>query len=315
MLNLVKSIKKPWVSEEIPPADGCGGVNCNLLLRKETRYMDNRPIGFFDSGLGGLTCISPLLSAMPNERIIYFGDTARTPYGSKAPSTIKTFSLQIADFLVQRNVKMIVIACNTVSAVCLTELQERYPDIPIVGIIRPAAEKVALTCSKDNSVGIISTKVTYNSGVYEKLIHQLAPDFPLHAIPCPTLVPLIEEGIIENEIMDLSIQYYMDHFLSYHKIDTLILGCTHYPLIRENISKLYPSLDIIDPSREIAGHVQKKLIESDLLAQDSNFENTFYASDLSENFVNMINRIFEIGKFRVAFKNLDLDIYEGGDGQ
>jgi glutamate racemase len=270
--------------------------------------MDNRPIGFFDSGLGGLTCIPPLLAAMPEERIIYFGDTARTPYGSKAPSTIKTFSLQIADFLVQRNVKMIVIACNTVSAISLQELQDRYPDIPVVGIIRPAAERVAKTCGKLNSVGIIGTKATIRSNAYEKLIHQLSPEIRLNAISCPALVPLIEEGIIENEIMDLSIQYYMDHFVTYHKIDTLVLGCTHYPLIRTNISKLYPFLDIIDPSREIVSDIRRQLTERNLLAQDSDFENTFYASDLSENFVNMINRIFEINQFRVAFKNLESDI-------
>ncbi len=105
--------------------------------------MDNRPIGFFDSGLGGLTCISQLMKTLPGERIIYFGDTARTPYGSKAPSTITAFSTQIADFLIQRNVKMIVIACNTVSATCLDELSARYPDTPVIGIIKPAAETVA----------------------------------------------------------------------------------------------------------------------------------------------------------------------------
>mgnify|MGYP001016211595 CR=1 FL=1 len=272
--------------------------------------MDNRPIGFFDSGLGGLTCISPLLAAMPEERIIYFGDTARTPYGSKAPSTIKTFSLQIADFLVQRNVKMIVIACNTVSAISISEIQERYPNIPVVGIIRPAAERVAQTCGKTSSVGIIGTKATIKSSAYEKRIHELAPEITLHAISCPALVPLIEEGIIENEIMDLSIQYYLDHFLSYHTVDTLVLGCTHYPLIRANIGKLYPFLDIIDPSREIVTDVRRQLTERNLLAQNSDFENTFYASDLSESFVNMINRIFEINQFRVAFKNLELDICE-----
>lgn len=267
--------------------------------------MDNRPIGFFDSGLGGLTCISPILSAMPNESIIYFGDTARTPYGSKAESTIRAFSLQIADFLIQSNVKMIVIACNTVSAICLDELQSLYPKIPILGIIRPAAEKVVASC-KDERIGIIGTKATVKSMAYDKLINELAPSISLHSVACPTLVPLIEEGIIENEIMDLSIKYYLDNFLKYHAIDTMILGCTHYPLIRNNINKLYPDLSIIDPSQEIASHVFKVLSESDMLAEEACCDNTFYASDLSENFINMINRIFEISEFKVAFKNLDL---------
>lgn len=269
--------------------------------------MDNRPIGFFDSGLGGLTCISPLLSAMPGERIIYFGDTARTPYGSKAASTIRTFSLQIADFLIKRDVKMIVIACNTVSSICLDELQELYPDIPVIGIIRPAAEKVAASCDKERRVGIIGTKATIKSKAYEKHINELMPDISIQSIACPTFVPLIEEGIIENEIMDLSIRYYMDHFINYHRIDTLILGCTHYPLIRDNISRLYPHIEIIDPSLEVASHVYRELSGRNMLAVNSNFENTFYASDLSENFINMINRIFEINEFKVAFKNLDLE--------
>ena len=126
--------------------------------------MDNRPIGFFDSGLGGLTSIPNLFANLPNERVIYFGDTARTPYGSKAVSTIKQYSMQIADFLVSKDVKMIVIACNTISATCLDELRERFPQIPILGIISPAARAVAANCTEENNVGIIATKVTIASG-------------------------------------------------------------------------------------------------------------------------------------------------------
>lgn len=270
--------------------------------------MDNRPIGFFDSGLGGLTCISQLMKTLPQERIIYFGDTARTPYGSKAPSTIMSFSRQIADFLVQMDVKMIVIACNTVSSISLEDLKERYPNIPVVGIIQPAAEKVAEICGQGNNVGIIGTKVTIKSRAHEKLIRELNPDIPIHSVACPALVPLIEEGIIENEIMDLSIQYYLDHFVSYHKLDTLVLGCTHYPLIRPNLEKLYPGLTIINPSEEIITTIEKELIQRNLLTENAVYENIFYASDLSDNFVNMINRIFEISEFRVAFKNFDLEI-------
>lgn len=269
--------------------------------------MDNRPIGFFDSGLGGLTCIPYLMKALPKERIIYFGDTARTPYGSKAPSTIRLFSMQIADFLVKENVKMIVIACNTVSSTCLAELQQKYPRIPIVGIIEPTAEVVAKTCSTENEIGIIGTKVTIKSRAYEDLINNLNSRLNLHTTPCPTFVPLIEEGIIEHEIMDLSIRYYLDHFISYHKIDTLVLGCTHYPLIRRNIEKIYPGLRIINPSEEIIQNITAQLSKNDLLSDEAVYENTFYASDLSENFVNMINRIFENSEFKVAFKSFDLE--------
>lgn len=272
--------------------------------------MDNRPIGFFDSGLGGLTCIPYLMKALPNERIIYFGDTARTPYGSKATSTIRLFSMQIADFLVKENVKMIVIACNTVSSTCLSDLQKKYPNIPIVGIISPAAEVVANTCNKENNIGIIGTKVTIKSKAYDELIHHLNPELNLFSTPCPTFVPLIEEGIIQNEIMDLSIKYYLDNFISYNRIDTLVLGCTHYPLIRKNIKKLYPNLRIINPSEEILQSITAQLEENNLLSNQPVFDNTFYASDLSENFINMINRIFENSEFKVAFKSFDLDTYK-----
>ncbi|MBE6036797.1 MAG: glutamate racemase [Clostridiales bacterium] len=270
--------------------------------------MDKRPIGIFDSGLGGLTCVPYLRQALPREKFIYFGDTARTPYGSKDPSTIRAFSAQIAEFLVQHQVKMIVIACNTVSSICLEDLQQRFPQVPIVGIIEPAAQAIADTCVKGSSVAIIGTKVTVKSRVYENLLKELKPELCLHAKACPAFVPLIEEGIIENEIMDLTIKHYLDDFLQESQADTLVLGCTHYPLIRKNIDRLYPDLRIINPSREIVKSVVAQLEEHDLLSPgNSDFENIFYASDLSENFVNMINRIFADENFRVEFRSVDPD--------
>lgn len=272
--------------------------------------MDNRPIGFFDSGLGGLTCIPNLMKLFPKEKIIYFGDTARTPYGSKATSTIKSFSMQIAEFLVKNDVKMIVIACNTVSATCLADLQQRYPDVPVVGIIQPAAETIAKSCSTMNKIGIIGTKVTIQSGAYKEQIHKLNGALDIFETPCPAFVPLIEEGIIQNDIMDLTIKYYMDDFILENRLDTVVLGCTHYPLIRSNIKRLYPTLRIINPSEEIINSIEKILKERDMLAEDSDFENVFYASDLSENFVNMIDRIFHDEEVKVKFKNLELEAVE-----
>lgn len=269
--------------------------------------MDNRPIGFFDSGLGGLTCIPNLMKMLPKERIIYFGDTARTPYGSKATSTIRSFSGQIADFLVNQGVKMIVIACNTVSATCLSDLQNRYPDVPVVGIIQPAAEKIARTCSIMNKIGIIGTKVTIQSGQYKDLVHHINDELDIYETPCPAFVPLIEEGIIQNDIMDLTIKYYMDDFILENRLDTVVLGCTHYPLIRSNIKRLYPALRIINPSEEIVHSVKRILSAKDMLAEQPDFENVFYASDLSENFVNMIERIFHNEEIKVKFKNLELE--------
>lgn len=268
--------------------------------------MDNRPIGFFDSGLGGLTCIAPLMRALPNERIVYFGDTARTPYGSKSPETIRGFARQIAAFLIQQDVKMIVIACNTVTATCLRDLQKRFPQIPIMGVIQPAANKTCDICDESNSIGIIGTKLTIRSKSYSTLIHQKKPRLQIHSTACPAFVPLIEEGIIENEIMDLTIHHYMDHFIRYYHIDTLILGCTHYPLIQDNIRRIYPWLRIVNPSEEVVFRIRQVLENEGLLAQSPVGDHTFYASDLSDNFVNMINRIFELTEFRVAFKNFDL---------
>ena len=268
--------------------------------------MDNRPIGFFDSGLGGLTCIPYLTAALPEEKIIYFGDTARTPYGSKAVSTIKTFSMQIADFLVRNDVKMIVIACNTVSSTCLSDLQERFPQVPVVGIIDPAAKRVARSCGSDCRLGIIGTKVTIRSQAYNRLINEIRPELEVHTAPCPAFVPLIEEGIIKNDIMDMTIKYYLDDFILENRIDTLVLGCTHYPLIRDSIERLYPDLRIINPSEEIINSIKEILEERDMLASGSDLENMFYASDLSEYFTNMIETIFAHTPVKVHFKNLDL---------
>ena len=270
--------------------------------------MDNRAIGFFDSGLGGLTCIPNLFSQIPNEHVIYFGDTARTPYGSKAVSTIKHYANQIADFLYTKDVKMMVIACNTITSTCIYDLQKRFPDIPVVGIINPAAGKIARTCDENNRIGVIATKVTIASGDYEREILKQNPRLHVFSKAAPAFVPLIEEGIIDNEIMDLTIKYYLDDFVGENELDTLVLGCTHYPIIRENIMRLYPKLRIVNPSYEIIARIKDILEKEDILAEENDRENVYYASDLSENFVNMIQKILETEKsdLLMKFKNLDL---------
>lgn len=271
--------------------------------------MDNRPIGFFDSGIGGLTSIPYIMRRLPNERIIFFGDTARTPYGSKSTETIRQFTLQIGEFLAKKNVKMMVIACNTISATCLDDLQKAYPDIPVLGVLDPTAHVVARDCNAGDHIGILATKATVRSGAYVDRIRRKNPDMEhLYAMACPAFVPLIEEGIIENEIMDLTIRYYLDEFMESHRIDTLVLGCTHYPLIGGRIQKLYPGVRIISSSQEVATAVSIELERNNMLAQERSGENVFYASDLSENFVRMIQLI--LGKdqeeLNIKFKNLDL---------
>jgi len=272
--------------------------------------MDNRPIGFFDSGLGGLTCIPHLLKALPNERIVYFGDTARTPYGSKAPSTIGKFAMEITDFLIEtQDVKMVAIACNTVSAVALEDLRQRHPETPILGIIAPASHTIAKTCTPENNIGVVGTKATIESDVYPAKILGFNPGLSIYQKACPALVPLIEEGIAESGIMDLAIGHYLDSFIAENNIDTLVLGCTHYPLIRENITSLYPALRIVNPSEEMLESVRDALGHYGLAAGAREPDHIFYASDLSENFINMIDLIFSGTGYPVSFKNFDLETF------
>jgi len=269
--------------------------------------MNNRPIGIFDSGLGGLTCIPYLMKALPNEEIIYFGDTARTPYGSKAVSTIREFSQEITDFLIENDVKMIVVACNTISSTCLEDLRSRYPDLPVLGIISPAAREAVKICNANSHIGIIGTRATILSDAYRKKMLSLNSSMNIHQEACPALVPLIEEGIIENEIMDLTIRYYLDTFITNNRIDALILGCTHYPLIRKNIERLYAGLRIIDPSEEVLVSIIDTLSKYDLYANHNIGEHTFYASDLSENFKRMVDRIFLETEYNISIKCMNLD--------
>ena len=271
--------------------------------------MDNRPIGFFDSGIGGLTSIPYIMRHLPHERIIFFGDTARTPYGSKSAETIRQFTMQIGNFMAKNNVKMMVIACNTISATCIDLLRETYPQIPVVSAISPTARVVAKVCSSENCIGILATKATVRSGAYtEKILNKNPSLRNLYSLACPAFVPLIEEGIIRNEIMDLTIKYYLEDFIRKNGIDTLVLGCTHYPLISENIHRIYPDVNIINSSEEAATAVSIELKKRDMYAKVKSGENVFYASDLSENFVNMTELILgkEQEELNIRFKNLDL---------
>ena len=270
--------------------------------------MDNRPIGFFDSGIGGVTSIPYIMNMLPNERIVFYGDTARTPYGSKSPDTIQEFSLQIADFLVKKGVKMIVISCNTVSSVAVPLLRERYPDIPIIGCITPTAKEVAKLSKNGANIGIMATRGTVNAGVYQKRITELRDDVNIYAKACPAIVPLIEEGIIDHEIMDMTVKYYLDDFINENRIDTLVLGCTHYPLIKENINKLYPNLEIYSSSKEVAKAVEMELEARDMMADCKEGQDEFYASDLSETFVALIERILgrEADEHKIGFEDLDI---------
>lgn len=247
--------------------------------------MDNRPIGFFDSGLGGLTSVHELHAKLPDEKVIYYGDTARTPYGSKSPDTIREFATQIVDYLVDNDCKMIIIACNTATAMALDSLRKRYPDIPILGVIEPTVKKVVADGVK--KVGVIATKATIGSDVYGKSLKAMKPDIEVSSLACPAIVPLVEEGIIDNEIMDLTIKHYMDQWVKDNDFDNLILGCTHYPLVAKSLKKLYPDLKLYNSSAEVISEAATILKDKDMLATSNSLSDRYYASDVSDNFIAM----------------------------
>ena len=265
--------------------------------------MDNRPIGFFDSGLGGLTSVYELHKLLPEEKVIYYGDTARTPYGSKSPDTIRRFATQIVDYLVSKNPKMIIIACNTVTSWALDSLRERYPELPILGVIRPTVRKVVNDGCK--RVGVIATKATINSDVYGKSLKAMEPGIEVFSLACPAVVPLVEEGFTDTEIMELTVKHYMDDFVNENKFENLILGCTHYPLIAEHLNKLYPDIRLYNSSAEVIKDAKEILEKNDMLACGSDLTDRYYASDLSENFIAMTDYLFAGTDFRVKFVKLE----------
>ena len=265
--------------------------------------MDNRPIGFFDSGLGGLTSVQELHRQLPEEKVIYYGDTARTPYGSKSPDTIRKFAVQIVDYLISKDTKMIIIACNTATAWTLDILRERYPDIPILGVIEPTVKKVVGDGCKN--VGVIATKATVISDVYGQSLKASNPDINVHSLACPAIVPLIEEGFTDTEIMELTVRHYMDDFVRENQFEDLILGCTHYPLVAGCIHKLYPDIRLYSSSAEVINEARAILTERDMLAEGSELRDRYYASDLSENFIAMTDLLFSGTDFKIKFVKLE----------
>lgn len=265
--------------------------------------MDNRPIAFFDSGLGGLTSVQELHRQLPEEKVIYYGDTARTPYGSKSPDTIRRFATQIVDYLVSKNPKMIIIACNTATSWALDSLRERYPDIPILGVIGPTVRKVVSDgCRK---VGVIATKATIGSDIYGRSLKTLDPSIEVYSLALPAVVPLVEEGFTDTKIMELTVRHYMDDFVRDNDFEDLILGCTHYPLIAGHIRSLYPGIRLYNSSAEVINEARELLEERNMLAENSELTDRYYASDLSDNFIAMTDLLFAGTDFKIKFVKLE----------
>ncbi len=225
--------------------------------------MTTHPIGIFDSGIGGLTVLKEIRRQIPGENLIYFGDEARFPYGIKSAGTVRRFSGEVAEYLMRQGIKMLVVACNTATAAALNSLREDLP-IPVIGVLMPGAYAAA-RATKTGRVGVIGTEGTISSGVYSKLIKNIRPGTEISALPCPLFVPLVEEGRLSGEIASLVAKEYLAP-LKGRKIDTLVLGCTHYPLLKPVIgSVMGPSVTLIDSADETAREVKRVLTKNGLL--------------------------------------------------
>lgn len=241
-------------------------------------------IGIFDSGIGGLTVVRAFMEQLPGYDIIYFGDTARTPYGNKSPETVVRYALQNTDFLLSRGAKIVVMACNTASSTAFASVAEKF-DTLIFEVVTPAVE-LSIKTSKKYRIGIIGTRATIKSGIYEKRIRKINPRMKVYSSACPLLVPLVEEGWLKKPETAMIVKKYL-HPLKARQIDTLILGCTHYPLLKRIIQrKIGKRVNVIDSSTVIAENVrdflEKHAKVDNLLSK--NGEHRFFVSDITEQF-------------------------------
>ncbi|MCI8992605.1 MAG: glutamate racemase [Eubacterium sp.] len=255
--------------------------------------MKYEPVGVFDSGVGGLTVAREIMRQLPKERIVYFGDTARVPYGSKSQETIIRYSRQIIRFLKTRNVKAIVVACNTASAFALDTIQPEL-DIPIIGVVKPGA-KIAAETTRSGKVGVIGTEGTIRSRIYTETIAKHDPNIQVMAKACPLLVPLVEEGWLKDKITVEVATRYLQPFLE-SDVDTLIMGCTHYPLLRSMLRRILGNqVNLVNPAYETARGLKRLLQDNDLVndgkctADGKHYE--FYVSDAAEKFMEFANNI------------------------
>lgn len=252
----------------------------------------NAPIGVFDSGVGGLTVVREIMRQLPDEDIVYFGDTARVPYGSKSKDTVIRYSRQIMRFLQTQQVKAIVIACNTASALALDTIREEF-DIPVIGVVVPGA-RAAIEVTKTKKVGVIATEATIRSEIYTRTIQAQKKDISVEGKACPLFVPLVEEGFAKHRVTEEMIEYYLKS-MKESDIDTMILGCTHYPLLRSPIREyLGEGIQLVNPAYETAMDLKELLKEQNMIHGDREEEHAsydFYVSDTADKFKQFANSI------------------------
>lgn len=270
--------------------------------------MDNRSIGIFDSGLGGLTAMREVMACLPNENIVYFGDTGRVPYGTRAEDTIIKYSHQDIRFLESFDVKLIVIACGTVSSVALPVLRDMYKT-PLVGVVDATAEAAA-AATKNNKIGIIGTPGTIKSGAYAKALQTIHPKIQTYSKACPLFVPLVENGHIDTQVAQLVAEEYLED-LKAEGVDTLILGCTHYPLLKTVIARtMGEGVALIEPGVEVARSLERILAERKLFADRTDPEQyQYFVSDTAEGFEEL-GSLFLNRNIHGKVKKIDIEKYE-----
>ncbi|HVA98515.1 MAG TPA: glutamate racemase [Bacteroidia bacterium] len=253
------------------------------MVRKNIKNQANRPIGIFDSGIGGLTVANAIHEVLPNEQLIYFGDTAHMPYGDKSPDSIKYYAIRISQFLLEHDCKIIVIACNTASAIAYEVVKDFVGEKAlVVNVVDPVVKEV--TQKKIKSVGVIGTKGTIKSDIYAKKIYLLNKNIEVKSLATPLLASMIEEGFFNNKISRTIINSYLSR-PRLKKIDALILACTHYPLIKKEIQEYYEkNILIIDSAKVVANYVYDLLKKEKLLNTTKNLKQHFYVSDYTNSF-------------------------------
>lgn len=262
---------------------------------------NTRPIGIFDSGMGGLTVVKEIRRCLPSEEIVYFGDTARVPYGPKSKETVIRFSIENILFLLRHNVKLVIVACNTASSVALSVIEKNFK-VPIIGVIKPGAQE-ALRLTKNKKIGIIGTKTTIKSQAYVRQMQKIDPQVKVYSAACPLFVPLVEEGWLNTHLTSEVTKQYLGQ-LKKSGIDTMVLGCTHYPLLKSVIRQFMGRrVALVDSAKQVAKQAKNILKEKKLLTTLGNRKKTpinFYVSDEPENFAILGRRFlgFSLGRVR-----------------
>lgn len=277
------------------------------MCNTEQEALRNRPIGVFDSGVGGLTVAREIMRQLPNERIVYFGDTARVPYGNKSRETIIKFSRQIVRFLQTQQVKAIVVACNSASAYALDVL-EKEVDVPIIGVIKSGA-RTAIRATKNGKIGVIATEATISSGIYNRYIKENDSNSIVLGKACPLFVPLVEEGLWEDPVTDEIAKRYLTELIDVG-IDTLILGCTHYPLIRSTVGRIMGTdVALVNPAYETAHELKELLKDMGLESEHRPGLGTelyrFFVSDAADKFQKFANSILTYGILSAKVINIE----------